>query len=151
MKKLIPWIVGVVILDQAVKSAVVMMMELGQSIRILPFFHLTFVTNTGAAFGMFSGVNLVFIIVSLMIISILISFRKSILNGSIFARIGFVLIIGGACGNLIDRIIHGHVIDYLDFLIWPVFNIADTCICVGTGALIVSFYQEKKTNASHSV
>ena len=92
-----------------------------------------------------------FIIISLVIIAGIIFWRNSILTTGNWAYVGFILILGGAVGNLIDRITRGSVVDFLDFLVWPVFNIADMSICIGTAALMLSYYKEKKSHASDSV
>lgn len=136
------------LLDQITKLIIVAKFELGESIRVFPFFHLTFVTNTGTAFGLFQGVNLLFIIITISIIVGMIVWRKNFLTGSIWATIGFCMVLGGALGNLSDRIFRHVVVDFLDFLVWPVFNIADMSICIGTGLLaLFCCVQEKKCPA----
>jgi len=94
------------------------------------FLHLTRVNNTGAAFGLFKG-NAVFLaIICVVFLAVLfLGRRKS--APDIKSFVGFALLAGGALGNLADRILYGHVIDFIDFRVWPVFNVADICICSG--------------------
>ena len=142
--KIALWIGLVFLIDQISKFLVVARFELGESISIFPFFHLTYVTNTGTAFGLFQGVNILFIVISLLIIAVLIFWRKNIISYGVWAKAGFILVLGGAMGNLFDRIVRGVVGDFLDFLVWPVFNIADTSICIGTVLLAFFCAGDKK-------
>lgn len=104
----------------------------GQSIKVLPdIFHITLVYNTGTAFGLMKGLNAVFITVSCLVLFFLIAYiiRNNITDRAVALALG--LIVGGAAGNLIDRIGLGYVIDFFDFRIWPVFNVADSAITIG--------------------
>lgn len=109
-----------------------------QSIPIIKnFFYLTLVQNKGTAFGLFKNQSFFFLLISLMAI-ILISyflFFKKEEDG--FLKIPLCLILGGATGNVIDRLRFGFVTDFLDFRVWPVFNFADFFICVGAGLLML--------------
>lgn len=110
------------------------------AVAVCPFFHLHYVENTGAAFGMMQGGNWVLILVMLGIIGyILVSWKDLCAQGK-WARWGSVLILAGALGNLYDRIVLGYVVDFLDFLVWPVFNVADSVITVGAGCFIISLF-----------
>ncbi|MBS3122805.1 signal peptidase II [Candidatus Woesearchaeota archaeon] len=125
----------VVLLDQLTKFLVTSYMQLNQSIPIINnIFHLTYITNTGTLFGSFKDNNMLFIWLSLIIIGALLylydKFDKT-------EQILFSLVIGAAIGNLIDRVVYGYVIDFLDFRIWPVFNIADSVISVSTIVLLI--------------
>ena len=104
--------------------------EIG-NINVLPFFKLTYVQNTGAAFGSFQNGNTALIFVSIIVLLALIKYRKDIFILGKTAAWGWVFIIGGAFGNLYDRIFIGYVVDYFNFIVWPVFNIADSFITVG--------------------
>lgn len=145
------WIGLIVVIDQITKQIIVKNLQLGQSIRVLPFFHITFVSNTGTAFGLFQNNNIFFIVICMLIIAGFIYYRKTLVSDGIFSRAGFIMVMGGACGNLIDRIVRSHVIDFFDFLVWPVFNIADSCISVGTCLLLLSYMIEKKSHVSDSI
>lgn len=128
---------AVVILDQFSKCIVVENMALGESIPIIEeVFHLTYILNPGAAFGMFAHNRLFFIAIAVVVIGIIIWARREILASPWEVKAGCGLFLGGAIGNLIDRARQGLVIDFFDFRIWPVFNIADIAICIGVGLII---------------
>lgn len=128
---------AVVILDQFSKYIVVENMSLGESIPIIEeVFHLTYILNPGAAFGMFAHNRLFFIAIAVIVIGIIIWARREILASPWEVKAGCGLFLGGAIGNLIDRARQGLVIDFFDFRIWPVFNIADIAICIGVGLII---------------
>ena len=134
----------VFILDQLVKHAVLVSMHLGESIPIIKeVFHITFVLNPGAAFGMLEHQRWIFIVVALLVVVLALVFYKHIQRESLITRIGAGLLLGGALGNLLDRIQSGLVVDFLDFRIWPVFNIADIAICVGAAMLIWDMWQRR--------
>ena len=105
--------------------------------NIKGIFHITPTYNTGIAFGLFKGYNLyifsaVSVIMSLAILYILIAKRPK----SLCLSLGLSLVMAGAVGNLIDRLAHGHVLDFIDLRIWPVFNIADSAITIGAGLIL---------------
>lgn len=128
---------AVVILDQYSKYIVVENMALGESIPIIEeVFHLTYILNPGAAFGMFAHNRLFFIAIAVIVIGIIIWARREILASPWEVKAGCGLFLGGAIGNLIDRARQGLVIDFFDFRVWPVFNIADIAICIGVGLII---------------
>lgn len=128
---------AVVILDQFSKYIVVENMALGESIPIIEeVFHLTYILNPGAAFGMFAHNRLFFIAIAVVVIGIIIWARREILASPWEVKAGCGLFLGGAIGNLIDRARQGLVIDFFDFRIWPIFNIADIAICIGVGLII---------------
>ncbi len=105
--------------------------SLGSVPLIKGIFHLTYVQNTGAAFGMFQGVNWFFIPAVILVSAFLVYFIQRLKGAAGPMRLSIALILGGALGNLIDRIMLGYVVDFLDFRVWPVFNIADSCIVAG--------------------
>ncbi|MBR4508910.1 MAG: signal peptidase II [Elusimicrobiaceae bacterium] len=118
------------------------------NIDVLPFFKLTFVQNTGAAFGSFQNGNTGLIFVSILVLIALIKYRKDIFELGKLASYGWVFIIGGALGNLYDRIFIGYVIDYFNFIVWPVFNVADSFITIGAimlaGCILKDEYKKFK-------
>ena len=137
----------IVLLDQSTKYLTQSLMYEGQSIPIIKnFFHLTYVLNPGAAFGMLAHKTLFFILVTMLVIVIAIYFYRRIPKAKWLLRLGLSLQVGGAIGNLIDRIRIGMVVDFFDFRIWPVFNIADMAIVIGVGILFVEIlrYGEKE-------
>ena len=125
-------------MDQLIKYYILNNFNHGQSLAVIKgVFHLTYVQNTGAAFGIFKNANTFFIIVSIAIILFLLVYRYYYLKSNVYINISIALIIGGAIGNLIDRILLNYVVDYLDFRVWPVFNLADSAIVVGAGILTI--------------
>jgi signal peptidase II len=116
----------------------------GQSYPIIDnIFHLTYVRNKGAAFGLFENYTYIFIIFSVTVIIILLIFLNK-KSKNIWLELSSGLIIGGAVGNLIDRVRLGFVIDYLDFKVWPVFNLADITIVVGTFIFVYIIWTNKE-------
>ena len=137
MKKFI-WILSLFILglDQVVKYLIIGNFHLYTSVRVIPnFFYITYARNDGAAFGIFEDGRWYFIILSLIAIASVIGYIFSDKKIEKIEAISYALVLGGILGNLVDRIIYGYVIDYLDFYIFgfdtPIFNIADSCIVVG--------------------
>ena len=104
---------------------------LNRPIEVFPFFHLHYVQNTGASFGMLQGGNTLLIGVMVAIIGYLLYSWKDLYAQGKWVQWGCLLILAGALGNLYDRITLGYVVDFLDFLVWPVFNVADSAITVG--------------------
>jgi signal peptidase II len=130
----------VVVLDQIIKAIVVYSMRMGVSTDILgSVVRLTRTQNSGAAFGLFKDGRIAFIIVSAAASIAIILFRREIAKMRQWERASFGLILGGAVGNLIDRIRVGSVVDFLDIgidsLRWPAFNVADSAITVGVTIL----------------
>lgn len=145
--------VVVVVLDQITKILILNNFQFEESIAILPVFNLVHVHNYGAAFSFLSdagGWQRWLLAGLAAIVSVVIIFWVKKLNsGEKFTALGLALVLGGAIGNLIDRIYHGYVIDFLDFYVesnhWPAFNVADIAISVGVVALIIlSFFDKKK-------
>lgn len=122
----------VVLLDQLSKYLVKGNLPLGDSLAVIPgIFHVTHVENPGAAFGLFRDQRLLLIIISLLAIAFILLFHRLSRSESIWVPLGLGLTLGGAIGNLIDRIVYGKVTDFIDFRIWPVFNVADTSVVIG--------------------
>jgi signal peptidase II len=127
---LIPFIV--VALDQATKYLIVTSLASNDAIEIFPFLHIVSVRNTGSAFGMFRnfGSNFFIIISAAAIVFLVYLIVKNAYN-----LFGLSLILGGAVGNLIDRLFYGKVVDFIDFSVgsfhWPSFNVADSSLTVG--------------------
>ena len=135
----------IVIIDRVTKYFLFNSLAEGQSIKVIPgFFHLTLVLNTGTAFGLFRDRTDFFIILSTLVIALVCFYMRCNRNKDILLTISLGLIVGGAVGNLIDRIAFGYVIDFLDFRIWPVFNLADSAITVGAVFLAVKILLDKR-------
>mgnify|MGYP003587506748 CR=1 FL=1 len=137
---LVPFLI--VLLDRITKLLIVATMQEGQSIPVLPgVFHITYILNPGAAFGMFAYSRLFFLAIAMIALGVIWWYRKDILADSVYVRWGTGLFMGGTLGNVWDRIQNGLVIDFLDFRIWPVFNVADMAICTGVGLIIWNMLQ----------
>lgn len=155
MKKILPITIISLLLDQIVKILVINNMNLFDSINIIDnFFKITYVRNTGAAWSILSGNTILLIFISLIaLVAIYLYFIKNKQLNKL-ENISYGLLIGGILGNLVDRIIHGYVIDYLDFKIinydFPIFNIADICIVISIIligiSLIVGEMNERNKN-----
>lgn len=133
------YLIGLLVLffDQLTKFWVQNSMLPRDSIPLIPgVFHLTYVQNTGAAFGFLRGKTLFFIVVAVLVLGFIIFLAPRLSREKPLLGLVFGLLLGGALGNLIDRIRYGYVIDFLDFRVWPVFNIADMAIVVGVCFLI---------------
>ena len=143
---------AIVLTDQATKAIVVRTMRLGQSIPIVPgYFDLTFVLNPGAAFSLLATLperirSPFFILISVAAAVLIVVYRARHLRGHRLATVSLGLILGGAVGNLIDRIRYGVVVDFLDAHVhqyhWPVFNVADSAISVGVTLLLIEMLLE---------
>ncbi|MDW7772050.1 MAG: signal peptidase II [Desulfobulbaceae bacterium] len=145
----------VVLSDQASKWWIVTHFSLYESLPVVPgFLNLTYLTNTGAAFGLLAGQpalwrQVFFVGIALAALGVIFFIYLRLRRDSFFYELSLALIAGGALGNLIDRIRFGAVIDFLDVYVgtyhWPAFNIADSAITVGvTIFLVYSFFFEKK-------
>lgn len=148
----------VVLLDQTSKFWIVSNFSLYETLPVVPgFFNLTYLTNTGAAFGLLAGQPAVWrqvfftgvAVVALVAIGFL---YRRLRDDSVWYEIALGLVAGGALGNLIDRLRLGSVIDFLDVYIdahhWPAFNVADSAISVGVCIfMVMSLFFEKKTRA----
>lgn len=135
---------GIFLLDQVSKMGALHYLQ-AHPIKVLPFFQLTYVENTGAAFGMMQGGNVLLIFVMLGIIAYILKSWKELCAYGPLVRWGCVFILAGAAGNLYDRIVLGYVVDFLDFLVWPVFNVADSFITVGGGLFALSLLLNRKS------
>ncbi len=125
------------ILDQTVKLYVEHNYALGTSIPVIEdIFHFTYIQNPGAAFSILEHQQWFFIGVNIILFCAAAWYYKRLSQENAWIRYGAALLFGGAVGNLIDRLRLGAVIDFFDFRIWPVFNIADIGICVGVGMMM---------------
>jgi len=125
-------------LDQGIKSLVEESMRVGQSISLVPgLLDITYIKNDGGAFGILGGSRLILLagsaVAVVVVLWMLLSGRPTRL-----ATVGCGLILGGAAGNLLDRLASGEVTDYVHFSFWYIFNAADTAIVVGVGLLLLS-------------
>ena len=134
-----PWLIAGLTLaaDQLTKLAITAALQPGQSLPLLaPILHLTYVQNTGAAFGLFKGQQPLFVILSCLVIGVIIWELRTKRARDAAALWGCGLVLGGAVGNLIDRLRLGYVIDFIDLRVWPVFNVGDSAITIGVCLLV---------------
>jgi len=158
---LLAGLTGIVIaVDQVTKLYIMQTMRLHESIPIVPdFFSLTYIRNPGAAFGLLAGSSNTFRMVffgltSVFALGLLGTILLRMPEHERMGRLSVAAILGGAIGNLIDRMRYGEVIDFLDVYVgtyhWPAFNVADSAITVGVIFLIIHFALEKKEGPSSS-
>ncbi|MBT6855972.1 MAG: signal peptidase II [Nitrospina sp.] len=140
-----------VVMDQYTKFMVALHIPLNYSVEVIEgIFNLTHIRNSGVAFGLFASQQseykaLMFIIISsIAILAILVIFHQNPKEKKL-VQVGLILIFSGAIGNLIDRALHGEVIDFFDFVVrghhFPAFNIADSCITVGVALMVVDLFR----------
>ena len=132
----------VALIDQISKYLVRINFELNQSIPIINnIFHLTYITNSGAGFGILQQQKFLLIFISIIVIGFIFYYSNRIKEKEKLLQflVGFVL--GGTIGNLIDRVAYSYVIDFLDFRIWPIFNFADSFVTIGVLGLIIYFWK----------
>jgi signal peptidase II len=146
--------VTVVVLDQASKLLVQRMLQPGEIIAVIPsFFNLTYVMNPGAAFGFLAGapaaLRAPFLTgISILAVLFIAYFRYRHPELGLVPSLGLCLILGGAVGNLVDRLRLGMVVDFLDFYYgayhWPAFNVADAGITVGVALMVIEILTERR-------
>lgn len=140
-------LLAVLAVDQATKVLVSSAMAVGQSIPIVPdFLHITLVRNSGMAFGLLSAAAIPYKPVLMTLLSIVAlgavaAYAVSSPASQKLSQLALALILGGAAGNIIDRVRLGYVVDFIDVFYkgshWPAFNVADSAICIGVGLLLV--------------
>ncbi len=134
-------VILIVALDQATKFIIVKNIDMGEAIEIIrDFFYITYIRNKGAAWSMFQNGRYFFIVLTILASIVIIYLLLKSKNGIFSLSLSFIL--GGAVGNLIDRIAEGAVVDFLQFYFWsymfPVFNVADIFITIGT--ILLAYY-----------
>lgn len=138
---------AVLVLDQLTKYYIQLNMFPGMSIPVIDeIFHITYILNPGAAFGILQHQRWFFVLVAVLLFAGLLYFYPRMPKGSRLLPLAAGLQAGGAAGNVVDRVKTGYVVDFLDFRIWPVFNIADMAIVCGVGLFIyyLLFCHDKK-------
>lgn len=154
------WVaVVVLILDQCTKLLADAMLAMHQSVELLPFLALRKAYNTGAAFSFLGDASgwqrWFFIILALVVIVILLAWLRRLPPGDTQVRLALVLILGGAAGNAVDRVVHGHVIDFIDFFYgswhYPTFNVADSAIFIGACLLLLDVFRGGREKTTGTV
>jgi len=143
----------ILILDQISKLLIKSKFSVGESINIIKnFFNITYVKNNGAVWGFFSRnhgtlIPLIITVLSLITLIIITFFFLKLRKECKYELLGLSFVLGGALGNIIDRLYQGFVVDFLEFIIikyhWPVFNIADSFISIGVFVLLISIWKDK--------
>ncbi|HTY13783.1 MAG TPA: signal peptidase II [Candidatus Omnitrophota bacterium] len=142
----------VLLLDQFTKFLTARLLIPGQSVPLVNgILNLTYVQNRGAAFGLFSGSRafLIYAGIALIVLVLYLYFKTAT---TLPMKLGLGMVIGGSLGNIIDRILRHYVVDFIDFRVWPVFNVADTMLNIGVVLLIyILVFKPEKKNASDPV
>ena len=152
-------IAAIIALDQWSKWAIKTSFNLYQSKPVIQdLLHFTYVTNDGMAFGLsFPGGKHVLLIMTILLTGFIVGFLWKEKNGHPLIKYGLALILSGAIGNLIDRLLYGKVVDFLDLMIgdfhWYIFNIADSSVTIGMILFIIHsiYIEQKKTNDESTV
>lgn len=140
---------GVLISDQLTKAAIKSELTLGRTIPIVHNrFHITYVRNPGGAFGLMPRGQAFFMLASVAVIAIILAYKISKRPRGLLINAALALILGGTAGNLVDRLLSGQVIDWLDFRFWPVFNFADTALVVGLALFSLSILRADRDGGS---
>lgn len=147
------WVSGVVLLaDQCTKLLADAMLTLYQPVAVMPYLAMRKAYNSGAAFSFLADESgwqrWFFIVLALIVITVLVVWLRRLPVAEVRARLALALILGGAAGNVIDRMVYGYVIDFIDVYYeswhWPAFNIADAAIFVGACLLLLDAFQGDK-------
>ncbi|HGJ5877795.1 MAG TPA: signal peptidase II, partial [Arsenophonus nasoniae] len=150
--------VVILIVDLSSKQLILNHFQLYESIPLMPYFNLAYAQNPGAAFSFLADKGgwqrwfFAFVAIVICVVLIVMMYRQSV--NKKLSNIAYALVIGGALGNLCDRLVHGFVVDFIDFYVgdwhWPTFNIADMAICVGAALIILDscINTDKKASAS---
>lgn len=132
----------VTLFDQFVKWFVAGHMELGESIPVIPnIFHLTYILNPGAAFGIMEGQQWFFLAIVVVLFGAYFWLRDRIPKEPFYFPCAIGMLLGGALGNAIDRVRIHRVVDFFDFRVWPIFNVADIAICCGVALILLYFWR----------
>ena len=151
---------AVLFLDQWTKGLITRTFDVHQTSAVVAnLFDITYVRNSGAAFGLFASVDsslkaVILNAVAVLVFLVVSGYALRTPHRSVRLQVGFALILGGAVGNLLDRVRFGYVVDFLDFSVgghhWPAFNVADSAICIGVGLLFLDMLRSEDGQASPS-
>jgi signal peptidase II len=134
----------ITVCDQATKFLIRQAIQPGVSRPVIAgIFHLTLIRNKGAAFGIFKAQTPFFIALGIIATLLIMYYLPRLGKKDLPVKIALALMMGGIVGNLIDRIRLGYVVDFLDFRVWPVFNVADSAITIGAAVLIANIIAKK--------
>ena len=131
------------LLDRFSKYLIISNFKLNESLQIVSnVFHLTYVSNTGIAFGFLKNSAFLLTLIAIFVLTYSIYYATKLKENETWLQAAMGLLIGGIFGNLFDRMIYGYVIDFLDFRIWPVFNIADSSITISAVILVILLWKK---------
>ena len=134
---------GILIIDRVSKWYVAQVMELHESIPVIPgVFHWTYIYNRGAAFGIFENQQWFFLLIVVVLFAAYAWIWRRIPKRPLYFPVGIGMLLGGALGNAIDRVWLPGVVDFFDFRVWPIFNVADIGICVGMACIVWYFWRQ---------
>ncbi|MGM0572107.1 MAG: signal peptidase II [Pseudomonadota bacterium] len=148
--------VAVIALDLGTKAMATAMLSYGQPVPVVPMFNLTLLHNTGAAFSFLADAagwqRWFFVALAVVVSGVLTYWLKGLKRHETWTAIAIALILGGAIGNVYDRVVHGYVVDFLHFY-WqdwhfPAFNLADTAITIGAGMMILDMFRKPDDKAA---
>lgn len=138
-------------IDQASKFLVITNLAYGESwspiLALNRIFKFTFITNTGAAFGMLPQFGNIFTVVALVVIFAIITLHNYLPTENFWVRLSLGLQLGGAMGNVLDRLVRGYVVDFVDIGFWPIFNVADLAIVLGVMILAYHLWDEEESDS----
>ncbi|MFQ6057262.1 MAG: signal peptidase II [Anaerolineae bacterium] len=134
--------------DQVSKYLVLRYLKVGESWNPVPLlrglFSVTHVVNSGAAFGLFPDQGTLFVVIAVVVVVAIVAYYRYLPTDRWLVRASLGLQLGGALGNLLDRLHYGYVVDFIDFKVWPVFNLADSAIVIGVAVLAYYLLREKE-------
>jgi signal peptidase II len=140
----------VILLDQLSKRWIEGNLPIGESLVPFPslvnFFTITHFTNTGAAFGLLQGQSILFVAIGIAVAVAIVIYMRYLPRDQFLVQLALGLQLGGALGNMIDRVRQGHVTDFIFFHFWPAFNIADMAIVTGVGLMALLLLMQKDEN-----
>lgn len=148
--------VAVIAIDLGTKAMATAMLTYGQPVPVVPLFNLTLLHNTGAAFSFLADAagwqRWFFVALAVVVSVVLVYWLKGLKRHETWTAIAIALILGGAIGNVYDRVVHGYVVDFLHFY-WqdwhfPAFNLADTAITIGAGVMILDMFRKPDDEAA---
>jgi signal peptidase II len=146
-------IVVILVLDQLSKWWVVQHIAPGETVypipALAPFFAITFVQNTGAAFGLFQNTNALLAVLAVIIVAVIVRTLRALPPDRLLARVALSLLIAGAIGNLIDRVRLGYAIDFVAVGSFARFNVADSAVTTGVALLLLIWLLERPKNPIH--
>lgn len=139
---------GILVLDQLTKALITVSFLPGESLPLIDgIFHITYVLNPGAAFGMLAHQSWFFVLAAVIILAAFARYYRRLQQESPFLHYGCVALMAGTVGNLIDRLQGGLVIDFFDLRVWPVFNLADIAIVLGVVSIAYAIiFKMKETD-----